>query len=131
MVGGLKDLGGAGMRTRETKKQMGQPQLGTPGTGQKTSRLEERQRDRRGWTEQLQEREASLGTTSRTSWGDPRDRQHSALLRLGRGGFRKARPPDRPHPSPAPPASEHLRSSQTWLSQQYRSDEAKGCKRGS
>lgn len=36
VVGGLKDLGGAEMRTRETKKLLGQPQLGTPGMGQKT-----------------------------------------------------------------------------------------------
>lgn len=36
VLGGLKDLGGAGMRTRETKKQMGQFQLGTPGKGPKT-----------------------------------------------------------------------------------------------
>lgn len=32
VLGSLKDLGGAGMRTRETKKQVGQFQLGTPGT---------------------------------------------------------------------------------------------------
>lgn len=33
-------MGGARMRPRETKKQMGQPQLGTPRIGQKLRRMQ-------------------------------------------------------------------------------------------